>query len=165
MKYTFDRVVRLVIALAVITGLALLVNRLSGVLLPFLVGWLLAYLIHPLVKFVQYKMKVGNRGLSIFISLLFIAIVITGLGFAVVPAISAEIMSMHNAQFAIRNSQLRTKESGADGVRNGSHRRGSWLRRSRRLKGGSPRGKRSCINSIMHALFCRRGRWRVCCQA
>jgi predicted PurR-regulated permease PerM len=103
MKYTFDRVVRLVIALAVITGLALLVNRLSGVLLPFLVGWLLAYLIHPLVKFVQYTMKVGHRGVSIFISLLFIALVITGLGFAVVPAISAEIMSMHNVQFAIHN--------------------------------------------------------------
>ena len=79
MKYTFDRVVRLVIALAVITGLALLVNRLSGVLLPFLVGWLLAYLIHPLVKFVQHTMKVGHRGVSIFISLLFIALVITGL--------------------------------------------------------------------------------------
>ncbi|MBO5729404.1 MAG: AI-2E family transporter [Paludibacteraceae bacterium] len=101
MKYTFDRVVRLVIALAVIVGLALLVNRLSGVLLPFLIGWLLAYLIHPLVKFVQYKMRVGNRGVSIAIALLFIAIVIVGLGFAVVPAISAEIMSMHNAQFTI----------------------------------------------------------------
>ena len=103
MKYTFDRVVRLVIALAVIVGLALLVNRLSGVLLPFLIGWLLAYLIHPLVKFVQYKMKVGNRGLSIFVSVLFIAIVITGLGFAVVPAVSAEIMSMHNSQLTILN--------------------------------------------------------------
>ena len=103
MRYTFDRVVRLVIAMAVIVGLALLVNRLSGVLLPFLIGWLLAYLIHPLVKFVQYKMKVGNRGVSIAVSLLFIAIVITGLGVAVVPAVSAEIMSMHNAQFAIHN--------------------------------------------------------------
>ena len=103
MKYTFDRVVRLIIALAVIIGLALLVNRLSGVLLPFLIGWLLAYLIHPLVKFVQYKMKVGNRGLSIMISLLFIAIVITGLGFAVVPAVANEIMSMHNSQFTIHN--------------------------------------------------------------
>ena len=103
MKYTFDRVVRLVIALVMIVGLALLVNRLSGVLLPFLIGWLLAYLIHPLVKFVEYKMKVGNRGVSIAVALLFIAIVITGLGVAVVPAISAEIMSMHNAQFAIHN--------------------------------------------------------------
>ncbi len=91
MKYTFDRVVRLVIALAVIVGLALLVNRLSSVLLPFLIGWLLAYLIHPLVKFVQYKMRVGNRGVSIAIALLFIAIVIVGLGVAVVPAVANEI--------------------------------------------------------------------------
>ncbi len=103
MKYTFDRVVRLVIALVVIIGLALLVNRLSGVLLPFLIGWLLAYLIHPLVKFVQYKMKVGNRGLSIVISLMFIAIVITGLCVAVVPAIGKEIMSMHDVQFTMHN--------------------------------------------------------------
>jgi predicted PurR-regulated permease PerM len=103
MKYTFDRVVRLVIALAVIVVVALLVNRLSSVLLPFLIGWLLAYLIHPLVKFVQHTMKVGNRGVSIFISLLFIVVVIAGLGFAVVPAISAEIMSMHNVQFTIHN--------------------------------------------------------------
>ncbi len=106
MKYTFDRVVRLIIALAMIIALALLVNRLSGVLLPFLIGWLLAYLIHPLVKFVQYKMKVGNRGASIAISLLFIAIVILGLGFAVVPAIGNEIMSIHNSQFIIRNYNL-----------------------------------------------------------
>lgn len=111
MKYTFDRVVRLVIGLAVVIGIALLVNRLSGVLLPFLIGWLLAYLIHPLVKFVQYKMKVGNRGVSIAISLLFIGVIITGLGFAVVPAISNEIMSMHNAQFAIHN--LFNSQSGA----------------------------------------------------
>lgn len=106
MKYTFDRVVRLIIALAVFVILALLVNRLSGVLLPFLIGWLLAYLIHPLVKFVQYKMKVGNRGASIAISLLFIGVIITGLGFAVVPAISNEIMSMHNAQFTMHNFKI-----------------------------------------------------------
>lgn len=91
MKYTFDRVVRLIIALTVIIGLALLVNRLSGVLLPFLIGWLLAYLIHPLVKFMQYKMNVGNRGVSILLSLLMIAIVIVGLGVVLVPAITAEL--------------------------------------------------------------------------
>ena len=92
MKYTFDRVVRLIIALAVVIGLSLLVNKLSSVLLPFLIGWLLAYLIHPLVRFVQYKMRVKSRGLSIFISLFFIVIVIIGLGFALLPAISSEIM-------------------------------------------------------------------------
>ncbi len=101
MKYTFDRVVRLVIALAVIVGLALLVNKLSGVLLPFLIGWLLAYLIHPLVKFVQYKMKVGNRGVSIAIALLFIAVVIVGVGVAVVPAIGNEIRQITDYRLQI----------------------------------------------------------------
>lgn len=91
MKYTFDRVVRLVIALAVIVAIALLVNRLSGVLLPFLIGWLLAYLIHPMVKFVQYKMRVKNRGVSIFISLLTIAIACIALFWALVPAVATEI--------------------------------------------------------------------------
>lgn len=33
--YTFDRVVRIVIALLVITGLGLLIYRLNAVLLPF----------------------------------------------------------------------------------------------------------------------------------
>lgn len=91
MKYTFDRVVRLLIALAIIVVLALLVNRLSGVLLPFLIGWLLAYLMHPMVKFVQYKMRVGNRGVSIFITLLSISVVLTGLVVALIPAMSEEI--------------------------------------------------------------------------
>ena len=103
MKYTFDRVVRLVIALAIVIGVALLVNRLSSVLLPFLIGWLLAYLIHPLVKFVQYKMKVGNRGLSIFIALLFIGIVIMGLGFAVIPAMVSEMRHIADYRSLITN--------------------------------------------------------------
>ena len=103
MKYTFDRVVRLVIALAIVIGVALLVNRLSSVLLPFLIGWLLAYLIHPLVKFVQYKMKVGNRGLSIFIALLFIGIVFTGLGFAVIPAMVSEMRQIADYRSLITN--------------------------------------------------------------
>ena len=111
MKYTFDRVVRLVIALAVIIGLALLVNRLSGVLLPFLIGWLLAYLIHPLVKFVQYKMKVGNRGVSIAISLLFIAIVIAGLGFAVVPAIGVELRQIADYRLQITDYRLQIADN------------------------------------------------------
>ena len=103
MKYTFDRVVRLIIALAIVVGIALLVNRLSSVLLPFLIGWLLAYLIHPLVKFVQYKVKVGNRGVSIFIALLFIVIVITGLGFAVIPAMVSELQQIADYRLLITN--------------------------------------------------------------
>ena len=69
-----------------------------------------------------------------------------------------------NSQFAIRNSQLRTakielqrekrKDRRADGKRQkGSTKWGSWLRRSRRLKGCPSQGKTSCINSRIYATF------------
>ena len=53
--YTFDRVVRLVIGVLVAVALFLLINKLSAALLPFLIGWLIAYLLYPLVKFFQYR--------------------------------------------------------------------------------------------------------------
>ena len=89
-EYTFDRVVRLIIGALVIVGLFLLIKKLSSVLLPFLIGWLIAYLMHPLVVFVQYKMKVKNRVVSIIISMLFVIIMLTGLIMAVSPSIGRE---------------------------------------------------------------------------
>jgi predicted PurR-regulated permease PerM len=53
--YTFDKVVRMLIAGLIITGLVLLVRYLSNVLIPFFIAVLLAYLIDPLVCFVQKK--------------------------------------------------------------------------------------------------------------
>lgn len=70
--YTFDRVVRIVIALLVITGLGLLIYRLNAVLLPFLVAWFLAYFMRPAVLFFQHKLKLKNRVLSIVVTLLLI---------------------------------------------------------------------------------------------
>ena len=91
MKYTFDKVTRLVIAALVIVAIILLVNRLSGVLLPFLIGWLIAYMMYPLVCFIQNKMRVRSRGLSIAIAVVAVAGVLTGLVMALVPAIGAEV--------------------------------------------------------------------------
>ena len=48
----------------------LLINDLSNVLLPFAVGWLLAYLLHPVVKFVQFRMYLRSRVLSIVVTLI-----------------------------------------------------------------------------------------------
>ena len=48
----------------------LLINDLSNVLLPFAVGWLLAYLLHPVVKFVQFRMHLRSRVLSIVVTLI-----------------------------------------------------------------------------------------------
>lgn len=91
MKYTFDRVVRIIVFISTLILLGLLTKRLSGVLLPFLIGWLLAYLIYPLVKFIQFKMKIKYKMPSIFLALAIIIGTITGLLYLLVPMLTSEI--------------------------------------------------------------------------
>ena len=64
-KITFDSFIRGVIIGAIIIGILMLLERLSGVLLPFFIAWLIAYLIYPLVTFFQYKLRLKNRELLI----------------------------------------------------------------------------------------------------
>ena len=66
-KITFDKFIRWSLTALVVIVVLLLMNYLSGVLLPFFVAWLLAYLIYPIVKFVQYRLHVPTRVLSIIV--------------------------------------------------------------------------------------------------
>lgn len=71
--FTLDRVVRLSIALVIFSSIIWLLGYLSNVLIPFVIALILAYMINPLVLFVQNKMKVKKRGISVMIALLFIS--------------------------------------------------------------------------------------------
>ena len=84
-EITFDKFIRVASILLLIFCVLYLVNYLSGVLLPFFVAWLFAYLLYPLVKFVQYKMHVKIRAIAIIISMLAVAVVISGLVYAIIP--------------------------------------------------------------------------------
>ena len=67
--YTFDRVVRMIIsAIGVILALWL-VNTLRHVLLPFLVAWLIAYLLEPFVQYNRRLLHVRKRIVPIFVTL------------------------------------------------------------------------------------------------
>lgn len=55
--YTLDRTVRLILTLAVAAGLVWLVGYVADVLVPLAVALLAAYLLHPLVKLVQRRLK------------------------------------------------------------------------------------------------------------
>jgi predicted PurR-regulated permease PerM len=92
--YTFDRVVRIVIGLTVLTLLFLLFRRLESVLTPFFVGWLLAYLLHPIVSFFQYKLKLKSRVISIIVTLVLFFGSITGLVLMLIPMIAGEMKNM-----------------------------------------------------------------------
>src|ERR1035437_5389139 len=92
--YTFDRVVRMLIGLAVLILLFLLVKRLSDVLLPFLIAWLLAYLLQPMVHFFQFKLRFKNRALSILTTLLVFFGSITGVIWTLTPIVTGEIQKL-----------------------------------------------------------------------
>lgn len=94
--YTFDRVVRIVIGLTVLIILSLLLKRLSDVLLPFFIAWLIAYLLQPFVSFFQYKLKFKSRILAVFSTLVLFTAVISGLIFLLIPLIGNEMEKMSN---------------------------------------------------------------------
>lgn len=84
-RITFDKFIRWTLIALLVAAILFMTNYLSGVLLPFFVAWLLAYLLYPLVKFVQYKMHVPTRALSIIITLAFVIAVIFGIFYLIIP--------------------------------------------------------------------------------
>lgn len=89
-KITFDSFIRGVILGAIIIGILMLFQRLSGVLLPFFIAWLVAYLIYPLVTFFQYKLKLKNRIVSIFCALFSLLVIGSVAFYLLVPPMIQE---------------------------------------------------------------------------
>lgn len=84
-KITFDKFIRWMLIALLIGAILFITNYLSNVLLPFFVAWLLAYLLYPIVKFVQYKMHVPTRALSIIVTLIFVIAIIGGIFYLIIP--------------------------------------------------------------------------------
>lgn len=84
-KITFDKFIRWTIIVVAILAAIYIIDYLSAVLLPFFVAWGLAYLIFPIVKFVQYKMRVKIRALSIIIAFMFVISVLGGVLWFIIP--------------------------------------------------------------------------------
>ena len=64
-KITFDSLIRGIISVIIIIAVLFLLDRLSGVLLPFFISWLIAYLMYPMVIFYQNKLRMKSRVVSI----------------------------------------------------------------------------------------------------
>ena len=97
--YTFDRVVRIIISAAVIVGAIWLINLLSSVLLPFLVAWLIAYLLEPFVQYNSRILRVKHRAIPVFITLLELCLLLICAGMFLLPYIIDEL---HHAAALIR---------------------------------------------------------------
>ncbi len=93
-EITFDRFVRGITAIAIIVITYQLLNRLSQVLTPFFVAWIIAYMLYPIVCFFQYKCRLKSRTASIIVTLL---ILLTALSVAcrfIIPPVIEEIVRL-----------------------------------------------------------------------
>ncbi|MCF0244289.1 MAG: AI-2E family transporter [Bacteroidaceae bacterium] len=93
-QITFDTAVRWTSIFLIVVAVIVLLNYLSNVLMPFFVAWALAYLMYPLVKFVQYKLKVRSRAASIILSLIFIVALIALVIYLIIPPMIEQIIML-----------------------------------------------------------------------
>lgn len=93
-SFNWARIIRGGITLAVFAALFLLIRRLSGVLLPFLVSFVVAYILAPIVDFLQHKCRLRNRALSVVVTLLLVLGVLAAAVAALTPAISKQMTTL-----------------------------------------------------------------------
>ena len=89
--WTLDRIARYLFFALIVVGVFYLLNYLSGAILPFVVAVLIAYLIHPVVEFFQFRLKFQKKGLAIGATLLTFTLNGILLWLWLVPAIGGEI--------------------------------------------------------------------------
>lgn len=92
--FTLDRIFRMLIGMTVILLLFFMVKRLSDALLPFLIAWFIAYLLQPVVRFFQYKLRLKSRVLSVVSTLL---LFLGGLGsvmWFIIPLVISEMTKL-----------------------------------------------------------------------
>lgn len=92
--FTFDRVIRMLIALAVTAAAIWLTGVLKNVLLPFFLACLISYIMEPFVEFNQRLLRREGRVLAVFVSLFDVTIIIALLFYFMMPLVTDEIHEM-----------------------------------------------------------------------
>lgn len=92
--FTFDRTVRILFTVCTLVAVLFLLNLLKGVLLPFLVACLIAYMLEPIVGWNMRWMHTSRRFFPVFLTLIEFIVVVVGLGYLFVPYLVAETTDM-----------------------------------------------------------------------
>ena len=93
--YTFDRVIRILFGVVSVVGLFYLVYILRGALLPFLVAWIVAYMLNPLVVYNKRVFKLKGRVVAITLAFLEVLITISLLCVLFLPSIMFTILRVY----------------------------------------------------------------------
>lgn len=92
--FTFDRTVRIFFSVCVTVALLYLFSYLEGVLLPFIVACLIAYILEPMVKFNMRILHIKRRFFPVIITLLEVCLIIVVLSFIFFPYLVSECAEM-----------------------------------------------------------------------
>lgn len=92
--FTFDRVIRMLIALGITAGAIWLTGVLKNVLLPFCLACLLSYIMEPFVEFNQRLLHRKGRALPVFVTLFDVALIVALVFYFITPIVTDEINEM-----------------------------------------------------------------------
>ena len=89
-QITFDMFIRGILGAVIIVAIVMLLNRLSSVLVPFFMAWLLAYLLFPLVRFFQFRCRMKYRIVAILSTFLTVGLILTSVFMLMIPPMIEE---------------------------------------------------------------------------
>ena len=92
--YTFDRVVRILFSICGLLAALYLLNLLKGVLLPFLVACLLAYMMEPIVKWNMKILHMRSRFIPVVLTLIEVCAIVGLFLYLFVPYLISETAGM-----------------------------------------------------------------------
>ena len=93
-EINFDRFVRGLLLVLGLAAAVYMLHYLSSVLVPFFVAWAVAYLLYPIVRFLQYRCRLRSRLLSIVLTLVLVCGVFGGLLYLAVPPMVEECVHL-----------------------------------------------------------------------
>lgn len=94
-EITFDKFIRWAGMALLAVAVLLAVNYLSSVLIPFFVAWVLAYLLYPVVKFIENKTRLRVRALSIILTAAIVTAAIGLLAWLVIPPMAEQMEKVY----------------------------------------------------------------------
>ena len=84
-EITFDKFIRWAGIVTLVIAVLYIANYLSEVLLPFFIAWFFAYLLYPVVKFIEQKLHVKVRAISILLAMGAAIAIVGGVIWLIIP--------------------------------------------------------------------------------
>ena len=84
-EITFDKFIRWAGIVVLVLAVLYIINYLSDVLLPFFIAWFFAYLLYPVVKFIENKLHVKVRAISILLAMGAAIAIVGGVIWLIIP--------------------------------------------------------------------------------